>query len=50
MRKKSHISLGDQQSYYLKVFQDFTNHKKKTNREVGFSSRPFLNIPKYRDH
>ena len=28
-QKKDHISIGDQQSYYL---QDFTNHRKKTNR------------------
>ena len=45
-QKKGHNSLGDQQSYYLQVFKDFTNHRKKTNREVVFSSRPsptFLN-------
>ena len=45
-QKKGHNSLGDQQSYYLQVFKDFTNHRKKTNREVAFSSRPsptFLN-------
>ena len=34
--KKGHISGGDQQSYQ----QDFTNHRKKTNRVVVFSCRP----------
>ena len=29
--KKGHISPGDQQYYYLHVFKDFTNHRKKTN-------------------
>ena len=33
-----------------KFFKDFTNHKKKTNRTVVFSCRPFPNILKYRDH
>ena len=32
-----------------KLFKDFTNHRKKTNRTVVFSSRPFPNILKYRD-
>ena len=52
-QKKGHNSLGDQQSYYLEtfiVFGDFTNHRKKTNRMVIFSSRPFPNILKYWDH
>ena len=31
-----------------KFFKDFTNHRKKTNRAVVFSSRPFPNI-KYRN-
>ena len=31
-----------------KFFEDFTNHRKKTNRVVVFSSRPFPNILKYR--
>ena len=31
-----------------KFFKDFTNHRKKTNRAVVFSSRPFPNILKYR--
>ena len=33
-----------------KFFKDFTNHKKKTNRSVVFSGRPFPKILKYRDH
>ena len=39
--EKGHISLGDQQFYYLQLFKDFTSHRKKTNRVVVFSSRPF---------
>ena len=49
IRKKGHISLGDRQCYY-KFFGDFTNQRKKTNRAVIFSSRPFPNILKYRNH
>ena len=30
--EKRPISLGDQQSYYLKVFQDFIYDRKKTTR------------------
>ena len=48
--EKGNISLGDQQSYYLQVFKDFNNHRKKTNRTVNFSSRPFHNSFQYRDH
>ena len=47
--EKGHISLDDQQSYF-KFFKDFTNHRKKTNRVVVLSSRPFPNILKDRDH
>ena len=36
-------------SIIYKFFKDFTNHGKKTNRAVVFSSRPFPNILKYRD-
>ena len=43
IRKKVIISPGDQQFYYLQVFRDFTNHKKKTIRVVFFSCRPFPN-------
>ena len=45
---KDHISLGDQQVYYLQVFQDFIKHRKKTNRAVDFSCRSFPNILKNR--
>ena len=31
-------------SIIYKFFKDFTNHRKKTNRAVVFSSRPFLSI------
>ena len=33
-----------------KYFKDFSNHRKKTNREVVFSHKSLLNIFKYRDH
>ena len=33
-----------------KFFKDFTYHRKKINRAVVFSCRPFPNILKYRDH
>ena len=33
-----------------KFFNDFTNHRKKTNGAVVFSCRPFPNTVKYRDH
>ena len=33
-----------------RFFKDFTNHRKKTNRALVFSSRPFPNILKYREH
>ena len=50
VRKKDNISLGDQQFYYSQLFKHFTNHRKKTNRIVVFSCRPFPNILKYRDN
>ena len=34
----------------FKFIKDLTNYRKKTNRVVVFSSRPFSNILKYRDH
>ena len=43
-------NLGHQQFYYLQVFKYYTEHRKRTNRMVVFSFRPFLNILKYRDH
>ena len=48
--KVGHISLSNQQSYYLQVLQDFTNHRKKTNRAVVFSCKHFPNILKCKDH
>ena len=33
-----------------KFLKDFTDHRKKNNRAVDFSCRPFPNILKYRDH
>ena len=47
--KRPH-SLGDNNPSIYNFFKDFTNNKKKTNRAVVFSSRPFPNILKYRDH
>ena len=41
-QKKSHICQGNSTTY--KFFKDFTNHKKKTNRVIDFSCRPFSNI------
>ena len=41
------MSLGDQQAYYL---QEFTNHRKETDKAKNFSSRPFPNIIKYKDY
>ena len=35
---------------FSKLFKDFTNYRKKINRVVVFSRRPFPNILKYRDH
>ena len=35
-------------SIIYKFFKDFTNRRKKTDRGVVFSSRPFPNILKYR--
>ena len=48
--EKGHISLGVQQTIIYKVIKDFANHRKKTNKAVGFSCRPFPIIFKYRDH
>ena len=48
-QKKGYFSLGDQQVIY-RFFKDFSNHRKKTNRAVVFSSKPFPNTLKCRDH
>ena len=44
--EKGHISGVGQQVYYLQVFTNFSNHRKKTNRAAVLSCRPlptFLN-------
>ena len=48
--EKGPISPGDQQAYYLQLFQKLDYHRKKTNRTVVFSGGPFPNILKYLDH
>ena len=50
IRKKVTFLLVINNPTIQKFFKDFTNHRKKTNRMVIFSSRTFLKIPKYRDH
>ena len=50
IRKKTTFLKVISNPIIYKFFQDFTNHRKKTNRAVVFSSRPFRNIPKHRDH
>ena len=45
-QKKGHISLSDLIIY--KFSKNFTNHRKKKNSVVAFSSGPFPNILKYR--
>ena len=50
IRKKTTFLQVINNPIICKSFKDFTNHRKKTNRAVVFSSRPFPNILKYRDH
>ena len=50
IRKKATFLLVINNSIIYKFFKDFTNHRMKTNRVVVFSSRPFPNILKYRNH
>ena len=45
LEKKPHFSRWPTN----KFFKVFANHRKKTNREVVLSWRPFPNILKYRD-
>ena len=47
--KKNTFLLGDQQFYY-NFFKDFTSNRKKTNRVLVFSCRPFPSILQYRNH
>ena len=49
-KKKDQTSLGDQQAYYLQVLQRLYWSQKDNNNVVVFSSRPFPNTLKYRDH
>ena len=44
--EKRHIFLTNQKIYYLQLFKDFTNHRKKT-KVVIFCCRPLSNIPKW---
>ena len=47
IRKKARFFKVIKNPIIYEFFKDFTNHRKKTNREVVFSSRPFpklLNI------
>ena len=48
--KKATFPLVINNPIIYALFKDFTNHRKKTNRVVAFSSRPFPSILKYRDH
>ena len=50
IRKKTTFLQVTNNAIIYNLFKDFTNHRKKTNRAVVFSSRPFSNILKYRDH
>ena len=48
--KEDHISLCDQQVYYVRnFFKDITNHRKKTIRVAIFCSRSLPNILKYKN-
>ena len=50
-QQKVHISGVGQQVYFLQVFTNFSNHRKKTNRAAVLSCRPlptFLNTGKNR--
>ena len=44
MRKKATFLLVINNSIIYKFLKDFTNHRKKTNKVVVFSCRPFLKI------
>ena len=51
-QKKGYFSLGDQQVIY-RFFKDFSNHRKKTNREVVLTvdlSATFLSTETTNDH
>ena len=48
-KKATFLYVLNNPSIY-KFFKDFTNHRKRAKMTVVFSSRPFLNILKYRNH
>ena len=50
IRKKATFLYVINNPIIYKFFKDFINHRKMTNRAVAFSSRPFPEIFKYRDH
>ena len=50
IQKKVHIYLVINNPIIYKFFKDFSNHRKKTNRAVVFSKRPFASIQQYREH
>ena len=50
IRKKATFLLLINNPIIYKFFKDFTNHRKKTNKAVGFSYTPFPIIFEYRNH
>ena len=48
--KSPNLSRWSASLIIYKILNDFTNHRKKTNKAVVFSHRPLPNIIKYRDH
>ena len=50
IRKKDTFLEVVNKAIIYKFLQDFTNHRKKTNRAVVFSAKPFPNTFKYRAH
>ena len=50
IRKKTTFLQVINNSIIYKFSKDFNNHRKKTNRAVIFSCRPFPNILKYMDY
>ena len=50
IRKKARFSKRCTSLFFTSSSKDFTNHRKKPNRDVVFSYGPFSNILKYRNH
>ena len=50
IQKKSTFIWVINNPIIYKFFKDFSNHRKKTNRAVVFSKRPFPSIQQYREH